>query len=83
MSWRAWDSTISSGAAQDKEGSGATGWQRPVVTAEHMRFSSGLAMASKGRRTSAQRRHATMAGDEHAPVRPCFHHRYQSTRVIE
>ena len=83
VSWRAWDSTISSGVAQDKEGSGAAGWQRPVVTAEHVRFSLGLAMASNGRCTSTQRHCAAMAGDEHAPVRPCFQHHYQSTRVFE
>ena len=54
-----------------------------MVTVEPVRFSPGLTVASNGRRTSAQCRRGAMAGDEHAPVRPCFHHRYQSTRVIE
>ena len=54
-----------------------------MVTAEPVRFLSGLVVANNGLRTSVQRRRAAMAGDEHAPVRLRFHHRYQSTRVIE
>jgi len=48
---------------------------------ELVRFSLGSAMASNGRRTTAPRHRATMAGDEVAPVRPRCHQGYQSTRV--
>ena len=43
-----------------------------------MRFLLSLAVACNGRRTLAQRRHAAMAGDEVAPVRPHLHHLGQS-----
>lgn len=48
-----------------------------------MRFTSGIAMAGNARRTLAQRRRAAMADDEVAPVRPRYHHGYQSTQVSE
>ena len=54
-----------------------------MVTAEPVRFLSGLVVANNGLRTSVQRRRAAMAGDEHAPVHLCLHHRYQLKWVIE
>ena len=48
-----------------------------------VRSSAGLAMARDDQRTTVQRRHATMAGDEVAPVRPRLHHLGQSMQLSE
>jgi len=54
-----------------------------MVTAKLVCSLPGLAMAHNGQRTVVQRRRATMAGDEVAPVRPRLHHLGQSMRLSE